>query len=147
MKAEEKLHQKYGHNAGYKVPEGYFDELYAKMHKNLPAYPEKPRVPNLSRWQRMKPYIYLAAMFVGIWCMMKVFSDITTRFNNIEHEVPENVILAVSDKSTGDYLMAVETENMSDDADLSLESEMCELYEDIDDFKADFDFVHQHDNS
>lgn len=147
MKAEDKLHQKFGRKDGYAVPEGYFDELYVKMHERLPEYPERPIAPKLSRWQSLRPYIYLAAMFLGIWCMMKVFSDITTGFNNMEHEVPENVILAVSDKSTGDYLMAVESENMSDDANLGLESEMCELYEDIDDFKSDFDYVHQQDNS
>ena len=26
-----------------------------------------------SFWSRVRPYVYMAAMFLGIWCMMKTF--------------------------------------------------------------------------
>ena len=28
-------------------------------------------------WTRLRPYAYMAAMFAGIWCMMKVFNGLT----------------------------------------------------------------------
>ena len=35
-----------------------------------------PPVVKMTRWQRMKPYVYLAAMFAGIWCTMKMVTMI-----------------------------------------------------------------------
>ena len=37
---------------------------------------ETPPVVKMTRWQRMKPYVYLAAMFAGIWCTMKMVTMI-----------------------------------------------------------------------
>ncbi len=28
-------------------------------------------------WQRLKPLVYMAAMFAGVWCMMQVFTHFT----------------------------------------------------------------------
>jgi len=32
-------------------------------------------------WQRVRPLIYMAAMFAGVWCMMTVFSHFTATGN------------------------------------------------------------------
>lgn len=58
------------------VPDGYFEDFAARMTASLPEREwEKPQPKVLPRsiWQRVRPYVYLAAMFMGVWCMMKMF--------------------------------------------------------------------------
>ena len=71
MKAEDKIRERYGTDPGFKVPEGYFDNIYAKIATELPAKDPVVQKP-LTMWQRVRPYVYLAAMFAGIWCMVKM---------------------------------------------------------------------------
>ena len=77
MKQEEQLISKYGKDSGMKVPEGYFSDLEKNIMQSLPPYKKAEKVVETSRWQRVKPYVYLAAMFCGIWLMMKVFHTAT----------------------------------------------------------------------
>lgn len=66
--------------SGLEAPEGYFDDFAERMAAKLPVMewekgegeraPEPPR----SLWQRVRPYVYLAAMFAGIWCMLQIFT-------------------------------------------------------------------------
>ncbi len=61
--------------AGMKVPEGYFDSFAERMMAQLPA--EEPQVVELPRrglWATVRPYVYMAAMFAGIWLMMNMFT-------------------------------------------------------------------------
>lgn len=140
MKEEDKIYQKFGREPGFRTPDGYFDDFIAKMHESLPAYPEKPKVPDLSRWQRIRPYVYLAAMFCGIWCMMKIFSDVSTRVSGESADVPESVVLAMSDHPTAEYVIETGYDDKSEDS-YTLQTEMCEMYENIDDFKSDFERI------
>lgn len=65
-----------GHpGAGMKVPEGYFDSFAERVMAQLPA--EEPKVVELPRrglWATVRPYVYMAAMFAGIWLMMNMFT-------------------------------------------------------------------------
>ena len=47
----------------YRVPEGYFDDLEARIMAHLPeeASAEEPAVPSVSLWTRLRPIAYLAA--------------------------------------------------------------------------------------
>lgn len=68
--------EKVNRNDGMTVPDGYFDDFAARMAASLPEREwEKPssRVMPRSFWQKVRPYVYLAAMFMGVWCMMKMF--------------------------------------------------------------------------
>ncbi|MDE6859362.1 MAG: hypothetical protein K2J65_03000 [Duncaniella sp.] len=68
--------EKVNHKDGMTVPDGYFADFAARMTASLPKQEwEEPRSKVLHRsvWQRVRPYIYLAAMFMGVWCMMKMF--------------------------------------------------------------------------
>lgn len=63
---------------GMSVPDGYFDDFVARMSKRIDDdVKQTPRLPDnvapRSVWQRIRPYVYLAAMFAGVWCMMQVF--------------------------------------------------------------------------
>lgn len=71
---------KINRNDGLTVPEGYFDDFKRQMTSELPERPElsaPQEEPTRSTWQRMRPYIYMAAMFAGIWCMLRLFTMIT----------------------------------------------------------------------
>lgn len=74
MKEDDKLKNKFGTDSGFRVPEGYFDRVFSEIETKLPEHPGLKAPAPLSRWQRMKPYVYLAAMFGGIWCTMKMVS-------------------------------------------------------------------------
>lgn len=62
---------------GMTLPEGYFEEFVNRMQSQLPeAEWEKPvdeSTVKRSVWQQVRPYVYLAAMFAGVWCMMQMF--------------------------------------------------------------------------
>lgn len=65
---------------GMKVPAGYFEDFALKMSASLPFREEldvpvsKATPARSSRWMRVRPYVYMAAMFAGAWCLLKMFS-------------------------------------------------------------------------
>ena len=80
--------------SGMKVPEGYFDSLHDKVMQNLPKKEiiiEQPAP--VSFWTMAKPWLYMAAMFVGIAVMFKVFTwnakDLATSQIQAEREMRE----------------------------------------------------------
>lgn len=75
MKPEEsQILNRLGKEPGFTVPEGYFDNLTARVMERLPEVEitEVDAAPTL--WMRVRPYVYLAAMFAGVWCMMTIFN-------------------------------------------------------------------------
>lgn len=74
MKEEDQLRHKFGTETGFRVPDGYFDHIFNEIESRLPEHPGLKTPMPISRWQRLKPYAYLAAMFAGIWCTMKMVS-------------------------------------------------------------------------
>lgn len=89
--------QQVGRMDGMTVPDGYFRGFAERMASELPdkqpAVVEMPR----SLWQKTRPYIYLAAMFAGIWCMLKMFTLMST--SPVDLSIDNNKILteALSD--------------------------------------------------
>ena len=68
---------------GMTVPEGYFEDFAVKMAGQLP-FREELDVPEArsakvvnTRWTKVRPYVYMAAMFAGAWCLLKMFSLMT----------------------------------------------------------------------
>lgn len=90
-----------GKDAGFKVPEGYFDSFTSQMESKLPEQEVHP-IPQPTKWQKIRPFIYMAAMFVGIWLMMKIFNG----FGEKEHGFynPE-IVAGFQNDSNIDYLM------------------------------------------
>jgi hypothetical protein len=85
---------KYGKNPGFKVPENYFDDFNQRMADMLPDVEITP-VAEPTMWQRVKPYLYMAAMFAGVWCMISVFNHFTPSSNL-------NAVRAVAEKLQDD---------------------------------------------
>lgn len=129
MRHEDKLKEKVGTTLPYRVPEGYFKSFKKGVMDSLPEYPEKPKERNISKWQRIKPYVYLAAMFVGIWCMMQVFHHISNvPQRNANEYIATNYELDSYDLYIDD----------SEGEDLEIQDEVTNLYASMDEFKHDF---------
>lgn len=101
MKTENDILSKLGNDSGMKVPEGYFADFASRMAKELPTQDfeneQSPKVLPRSRWQQMRPYIYLAAMFMGIWCMMKMFNLMQPADTNLSIDSNPTLISALND--------------------------------------------------
>lgn len=63
----------------FTVPDNYFDNIGNEIMKNLPEkeYPEPIKV---TMWAKVKPWIYMAAMFVGAYFMLQILVK-TSDFN------------------------------------------------------------------
>lgn len=76
MKEEDSILKKVGKGNSFKVPEGYFDTLASEVMSQLP---EKEKVDfklaEPTRWAKMKPWVYMAAMFVGAALIIRVASS------------------------------------------------------------------------
>ena len=75
MKEEDTLLKKLGKENSFKVPEGYFENLTSEVMNKLPekekvAFKEEP----VSTWTRLKPLLYMAAMFIGAALIIRVAS-------------------------------------------------------------------------
>lgn len=75
MEKKTPLLDEIGRKHGMKVPEDYFADFTEKMVDRLPEreipLPEQPTL-----WLRVRPWVYMAAMFAGVWLMMKMFTGI-----------------------------------------------------------------------
>lgn len=87
--------KKYGKDPGFKVPENYFDDFNKRMAQMLPEVEITPVDVKPTMWQRVRPLVYMAAMFAGVWCMMQVFANFTGS-NNL------NSVRAVAEKLQDD---------------------------------------------
>ena len=82
MKQEDSTRlKKYGKDPGFKVPENYFEDFNKRMADMLPDVEITPVDVQPTMWQRLKPLVYMAAMFAGVWCMIQVFTNFTNRGN------------------------------------------------------------------
>lgn len=114
MKEEDILMKKLGKENSFKVPEGYFENLTSEVMNKLP---EKEKVAfeeeHISAWTKVKPFLYLAAMFVGAALIIRVASS--------DHKSAAVDEVAVVE--------AVDTEVISDEMlDLALDRAMMDDY-------------------
>ena len=98
---------KFNHKDGMKVPDGYFADFANKMELSLPEKVNSVATEMLrSVWQRIRPYVYMAAMFAGIWCMLKMFTLMSSQTPQTLENSPM-MAKAFSDESfVNDYLVS-----------------------------------------
>lgn len=104
MKIEkENILDKIGRRDGMTVPEGYFADFQQRMESMLPFNEEaestlKIQAPR-SFWDKVRPFVYMAAMFAGVWCMVKMFSLLGT--GGVDLSIDKNEVLssALSDET------------------------------------------------
>lgn len=67
----------------YDVPDGYFESFAGKMAAMLPERAELEHPESLTDqgkrplWNVIRPYVYMAAMFAGVWLMLQMFNMMT----------------------------------------------------------------------
>ena len=136
MKPEEQLISKYGKDSGMRVPDDYFSNLEKQIMSSLPPYKKRDSFMDISRWQRVKPYIYLAAMFCGIWLMMKVFHTATQPMSLNLDNPPEALVEMIDGGLDYDvhYLPFIYEDFDDEDQELIMS------YDSIEDFEKDFGY-------
>ena len=102
MKEKNDILSTIGKDSGFKVPENYFSDFAEKMAKSLPDQEIQP-IPQPTRWQRVRPFVYMAAMFAGIWCMMQIFNGIGIKDKGIYN--PEIVAGFQNEANVDDFML------------------------------------------
>lgn len=136
MKEEDKIKATFGTDGGWRVPVGYFDSVADEIEKKLPPYVAAPEPEKLSKWHLVRPYVYLAAMFAGIWLMMQMFHNISGVGNNNLENPPEQIAQLMQELSVADYYVAPVTTI----SDMEVEQEVSEAYSSIEEFEKDFGY-------
>lgn len=89
---------------GMTVPEGYFNDFAVKMAGKLPFREEldvpaaKQSKPRNSRWLQVRPYVYMAAMFAGAWCLIKMFTLMSPAASDVNINNYPALSLALEDE-------------------------------------------------
>lgn len=73
MEKENNILRKAGTRNPFKVPEGYFEGFTQELMDRLPEKEMIPEMQEPTLWQRVKPWIYMTAMFCGIMLSVKIF--------------------------------------------------------------------------
>ena len=60
-----------GNKIPFTVPENYFSEVNKTIMANLPEK-EPPVIEPITLWDKTKPWVYMAAMFLGLFFTIKV---------------------------------------------------------------------------
>lgn len=100
---------------GTTVPEGYFDDFARRMTDALPERPELAAMNAVATprtlWGRVRPYVYMAAMFAGVWCMLKMFT--TVAGGNELAPIEKNPVMAEA-LSSDDFMNIYVVDDISD---------------------------------
>ena len=74
MKEEDKLLKKVGTENPFRVPEGYFESFTSDLMSRLPEKEKTDIHREPTTWERVRPWLYMAAMFVGAALIIRVAS-------------------------------------------------------------------------
>ena len=73
MGKEDNILRKAGTGNPFRVPEHYFDNFTEELMGKLPEKEPLPYSTEPTLWQRVKPWVYMAAMFCGIMLSVRIF--------------------------------------------------------------------------
>ena len=73
MGKEDNILRKAGTRNPFRVPEHYFEDFTQELMSKLPKKDTLPSMPEITLWQRVKPWIYMTAMFCGIMLSVRIF--------------------------------------------------------------------------
>lgn len=93
MEKEDNILRKVGTKNPFSVPDGYFEKFSEELTSRLPEketlyIPSEPTM-----WERVKPWIYMVAMFCGIMLSVRIFVGEPQKdeFPNITLAETENI--------------------------------------------------------
>ena len=73
MGKEDNILRKVGTSNPFRVPDHYFEDFTQELVSKLPEKESMPLMPEPTLWQRVRPWIYMTAMFCGIMLSVRVF--------------------------------------------------------------------------
>ena len=80
MKEEDEILRKFGAGNYFTVPDGYFDNLTAEVMNKLPEKETKLQIKRQNTvWQRVRPWLYMAAVFSGLLIGIRFMFTNTTK--------------------------------------------------------------------
>lgn len=117
MREEQEIKDFGTKDTGMRVPDGYFADFAGRMDALIDALPEQPatvEAPKVSLWMKVKPWMYLAAMFVSFVVVFRVFigpvstSERIASANQAEEQalVEDAIYASVSDYDLYEYMYA-----------------------------------------
>ena len=122
MKEDKDLLKKYGKKNPFTVPEGYFQNFNERLMEQLPEK-EVISEPEIRTWDRIKPWVYMAAMFCGLMLSVRMFvgekqsqssaaTSETTDFTEVPDEYIDPIVnqTMMDDYTLYQYLTDADTE-------------------------------------
>ena len=73
MGKEDNIWRKAGTGNPFRVPEHYFDNFTEELMSKLPEKEPLPFSTEPTLWERVKPWVYMVAMFCGIMLSVRIF--------------------------------------------------------------------------
>ena len=73
MGKEENILRKVGTQNPFRVPENYFEDFTQELMNKLPEKEPMLCLSEPTLWQRVKPWVYMTAMFVGNMLSVRIF--------------------------------------------------------------------------
>lgn len=102
----------------FRVPEGYMAGLTNQIMDRLPELPKEEEPQSVSLMDRIRPWLYLAAVFIGMGLFFRVILDADKSVNQasvdsllVQSEVSEAVVEAIDadiSADDADYLEYIE---------------------------------------
>lgn len=73
MGKEDNILRKAGTSNPFRVPDHYFENFTQELMNKLPEKEPMPLMSEPTLWERVKPWLYMTAMFCGIMLSVKTF--------------------------------------------------------------------------
>lgn len=86
MKEEDKLLKKIGTENPFRVPEGYFEGFTSDLMSRLPEKEKTDVHREPTTWEKIRPWLYMAAMFIGAALIIRVASPGETVSNGQQQQ-------------------------------------------------------------
>lgn len=74
MKEDTELKNRIGKENPFKVPEGYFENIVPEIMKQLPETEVQEEI-EVTMWERVKPWVYMVAMFCVLMFGLRVMMN------------------------------------------------------------------------
>lgn len=115
MKEEDKLLKKIGTENPFRVPEGYFEVFTSDLMSRLPEKEKTDIHREPTTWEKVRPWLYMAAMFIGAALIIRVASPGETVSNGQQQQ---QIAADESDIEMEYIRTAIEKNTMMDDYSL-----------------------------
>lgn len=118
MEKRDEFWQKMPREGGFKMPDNYLDNITSRVMEQLPEQPEQETVV-VSLWTKVRPILYMAAMFMGI----ALFLNVVKWGSETIASAPEQALLVSPTENSVDELVLYSSMD-----DYALIEYMCSTY-------------------